>query len=216
MILGIDEAGRGPVIGPMVIAGLLIEEKEEEVLKEKGIRDSKMILRSKREQLYNWLIKRYTYKYIIISPKEIDFAVKSKNTNLNWLEADKTIEIINDFRHIRPDKIYVDCPSNNISSYRDYIKKKLSFSPELIVEHGADKKYVVVGGASIIAKVVRDKIIEKLKEEIGVDFGSGYPSDPLTQEFIKNIKNTKAIDREIVRRSWSTYKKEDKSLKDFF
>ncbi|GAG15724.1 unnamed protein product, partial [marine sediment metagenome] len=154
------------------------------------------------------------YHVIIISPQEVDNALSSKNSNLNWLEADKTSEIIN---KLKPDKAILDCPSPNIKAYKEYIEKLLKKKVDLVVCHKADQLYPIVSAASIIAKVIRDNEIEKIKKKIGVDFGSGYPSDPLTVEFLK--ENYKKYP-EIFRKNWASYKamlkkKGQKSLSEF-
>jgi len=214
LICGIDEAGRGPVIGPLVMAGVLIKEKDEEKLRNIGVKDSKLLTKQQRDDLYDKIIKIVMkYKIIITGPKEIDEAVKGENNlNLNWLEADKTTEIIN---NLKPEKAIVDCPSNNIGKYKDYLSKKTK--TELIVEHKADLNYPVVAAASILAKVTRDNEIEKIKKKIKVDFGSGYPADPRTKEFLE--KNHHKYPK-IFRKSWSSYsilenKKNQKKLFDF-
>jgi ribonuclease HII len=216
IISGIDEAGRGPVIGPLVIAGVSIDEKDLNKLKEFGVRDSKLLSPKQREDLFDKITHTAReYKIIIISPKEIDSALKSKNLNLNWLEAIKSAEIIDS---LKPEKAIIDCPSNNVTNYKNFLKKHLKDKKtELIVEHKADFKYVVVSAASIVAKVTRDREIKKIQKRIKEPIGSGYPSDPVTINFLeKNYSNYS----EIFRKEWASWKKlnkkkKQKSLKDF-
>lgn len=214
-ILGIDEAGRGPVIGPLVMAGVKIKEEDEEKLKNLGVKDSKLLTPNSREYLFKKILDIIEqYKMIILSPKEIDKAVFSDASNLNWLEADNAIKIINE---LKPDKAIIDCPSNNIKKYSSYVEKKLKSKIPLIVEHKADFRYPVVSAASILAKVTRDREIKKIKKKIGIDFGSGYPSDPLTIKFLKENYNKFP---EIFRKSWEPYQaivngKKQKSLTDY-
>ena len=213
-ILGIDEAGRGPVIGPMVMAGVVIKPSDEDKLLELGVKDSKMLTPRKREELFLYIKSHYPYRYVVIPPSEIDTHVNSDDSNLNLLEALHTAGIINHFAK-KIDRAIIDCPSNNIEAYKRIIEKKLIKRIELIVEHGADKKYIVVSAASIIAKVIRDNLIEDLKNRIGIDFGSGYPSDPATREFLE-----KYFDKyDFFRKSWSSWNKlkngKNKSLKDY-
>jgi len=215
LICGIDEAGRGPVIGPLVTAGVLIEEKDQDKLKALGVKDSKLLTPEQREVLFKKIIavvKDYTIK--IIQPFQIDAALNDPDSNLNWLEADTMAGITNE---LKPDKVIVDCPSNNIKSFTDYLKKKVKTKTEIIAEHKADFKYPVVSAASILAKVTRDGEIEKIKHKIKEDIGSGYPADPTTQEFLK--KNYKKHP-DIFRKTWASYlrlteTKKQKSLKDF-
>jgi len=157
-------------------------------------------------------VKRY--EIVVLYPKDIDAALIDPDTNLNWLEADTNAEIIN---KLKPEKAIVDCPSNNIEEYSDYIKKKLNVDCELVAEHKADLNHLVVGAASILAKVTRDRMIEDIKKKVGCDIGSGYPSDPKTKEFISENYDKHP---EIFRKSWQTYKnvvasKQQKGLDEF-
>ncbi|MBN2458244.1 ribonuclease HII [Candidatus Woesearchaeota archaeon] len=203
--LGIDEAGRGPVIGPLVIAGVAIDKEKEAELKEIGVRDSKLLSPKKREELYSTIIRiADAYEIMTITHEQVDSAVDDPKNNLNMLEAQASAEIIG---KLEPDRVILDCPSNNTSAYSSYVKKLLKDRirsdklPAMVVEHKADLKYTVVGAASILAKVTRDRKIAKLRERYG-DFGSGYPSDPKTKEFIKDN-----YELPIFRKSWDTWKK---------
>lgn len=214
-ILGIEEAGRGPVIGPLVMVGLLIDEEDEEKLVKIKVKDSKLLTPKQREALYDKIIDiAKDYKIYIIQPNEIDLAVKGEGgENLNWLEADKSADLINE---LRPDKVILDCPSPNKKAYVDYIKKRLEIEPEIIAEHKADVKYPLVSAASIIAKVTRDKEIKRIKDEFDVDFGSGYPADPKTKKFLEENYDKYPF----FRKSWYTYKQvvkkqQQKSLNGF-
>jgi len=201
-ILGIDEAGRGPVIGPLVIAGVKIKEEKEQNLINIGVKDSKLLSPLQRERMYDSILEiADQYKIIIISPKEIDEALNSDSTNLNWLEADHSVDIINS---MKADKAILDSPSPNIKKFTEYIEKKLKTKTAIVAEHKADLNYPVVSAASILAKVTRDAEIEKIKEKIKINFGSGYPSDPFTQRFLK--ENYEKYP-EIFRKTWSSYKK---------
>ncbi|GAI76510.1 unnamed protein product, partial [marine sediment metagenome] len=75
-----------------------------------------------------------------------------------------------------------------------------------ICEHKADKNHISVSAASILAKSVREKEMEKLKEKYGKEMGSGYTSDPLTSKFINN-NTRKHKNTGLFRKSWSTWKK---------
>ncbi|MGB9749148.1 MAG: ribonuclease HII [Candidatus Woesearchaeota archaeon] len=209
IVAGIDEAGRGPVIGPLVLAGVSFDEKNIEKLERIGVKDSKLLAQKTREELFQKILKlSKKSKIIIIPPKEIDFFVNQKR--LNELEALKMVEIIN---CLNPDKIIIDCPSNNKKKFEDFLKEHvLKKNIEFLVEHKADFRYKVVGAASIIAKVVREQEIEKIKNKYKVDFGSGYPSDPLTREFLKNNFNDQRLNA-LFRKSWSTYSELNKKSK---
>jgi len=216
LICGIDEAGRGPVIGPMVMAGVLIEEQDISKLKSMGVKDSKLLTKKQRNLLFKKIIKIVKkYKIIIIPPKEIDDALESDDLNLNWLEAHKSAEIIN---QLRPDKVIVDSPSNNCEAYTKYLKKLLKNpkSLQLICIHKADVKHPEVGAASILAKVTRDKEMEKIQKKYG-NTGPGYTSNKITQKFLKENWEKHP---EIFRHSWVSYKnhknaKFQQTLEDF-
>jgi len=190
-IAGIDEAGRGCIIGPMVMCCVNIDEKEQDAWKLLGIKDSKQLTVPKREKLYEKLINNVNYELQIYTANEVDEAVLSSTTNLNWLEADGTIRLLKGIDA----KCYIDCPSTNTNSYKQYLKKELT--QDLIVEHKADVNYTVVGMASVIAKVTRDNIIHKIKKEVGFDFGSGYLNGTAIYEFLKNYKSKH------IRKSWN-------------
>ena len=214
IIAGVEEAGRGPVIGPMVMAIVSIEEKDEFKLDILGVRDSKQLTPKKREELFD-VIKETAkdFSIIILKPAEIDKAVESEESNLNWLEADTTEDLINS---VEAKKVILDCPSNNITEYKNYILKRLEKEVELVVEHKADENYLIVAAASILAKVTRDREIEKIKKQYNIDFGSGYPSDPFTVQFLETNYNNYPI----FRKSWSSWrrvalKKNQKNLLDF-
>ena len=199
LICGIDEAGRGPIIGPLVMCGLMIKEEDEKELVKLEVKDSKLLTKAQREFLFD-KIKDVSYKYEIIAiyPDEIDHAVSNHDgLNLNRLEARKSAEIIN---LLKPDKAIIDTPSNNIKSYRQYLLKYIdNKNIELVLEHKADFNYPIVSGASILAKVTRDNEIEKIKKKIRIDFGSGYMSDPKTVDFLEKYYEKY---NELFRKSW--------------
>jgi len=200
-ICGIDEAGRGPVIGPLVICGVLINEKQESTLKKLGVKDSKLLTPKQREQIAAELKKFMKFKIEIVSPQEIDECIMGETSNLNWLEADKTIKII---EALKPGKAIIDCPSPICKKYTEYIHERLEKKIPLKGEHKADVKYLVVGAASIIAKTTRDAEIEKIKSKVGVDFGSGYMADERTKMFLERYWNKYP---EVFRHSWAPFKK---------
>lgn len=214
-VLGIDEAGRGPVIGSLFIVGALIDEKDIPKLKEMGVKDSKFLTHKKRIELESKLKKVLeNYMIIQVKPEEIDDAIDGDNNlNLNWLEGVKSAEIINE---LKPDKAILDCPSPNIEKYKAFVKNLLNNKVELVVEHKADVNHLIAGAASIIAKVEREKEMDEIKKKYG-NCGPGYTSNEVTQKFVEENYNKHP---EIFRKSWSTWKKHNnskgqKSLSDF-
>jgi len=200
MIGGVDEAGRGPVIGPLVICGVLLEEEDIEMLRKLGVRDSKMLTPEKRERLAETIREVCRgYRIVKVPPSEID-AAKSKHA-LNELESKKFAEIIDE---LEPEEVYVDSVDPDPRKFRERLLRYLHHIPEkMIVENFADKKYIPVGAASILAKVARDSEVKKLSEKFG-DFGSGYPSDPRTIQFLRRWKERYGEFPEFVRKSWKT------------
>ncbi|MFA6022487.1 MAG: ribonuclease HII [Candidatus Pacearchaeota archaeon] len=212
LILGIDDAGRGPVIGPMVLAGCLMTKEVEKEFLKMGVRDSKTLLPRRREKLAEEIKLRVTaFETVIIPVSEID-GQDNDGLNLNQREAIASAQIINKLnKEIKnADKIQavIDCPSTNIPAWKEYVEKFLigRANVTVVCEHKADANHVAVSAASIIAKTTRDREIENLKKEIGVDFGSGYSSDPVTRKFVYE-QYDKFKDKGIFRESWGTIKK---------
>ena len=206
LLLGIDDAGRGPILGPMFLAGVLIKKEKEQELKDLGARDSKLIQHSERIKLAVEIKKQViSFNIQESSPKEIDQAVET--INLNTLEAKKAAEIINQLNDNKSQiKVIVDCPSVNTTAWKKTMTKFIKHTDNLDIhcEHKADFNYPVVSAASILAKVAREDAVEILKQQYG-NIGSGYPSDPYTQAFLeKNKDMLKKTD--IVRKSWATWK----------
>lgn len=201
LVCGIDEAGRGPVIGPMVMAGVLMEKSELDKVANLKVKDSKLLSEKQREALFPRIIETVkAYKIISLPAREVDEALESETSNLNWLEAQTSAKIINS---LKPDKAIIDSPSVNCAAYKTYLLNLINNKDiELVVEHKADVNWPIVSAASILAKVTRDREIEELKKKYG-DFGSGYASDPKTKEFLK--KNY-LVHPEIFRKTWQPYK----------
>mgnify|MGYP001566637958 CR=1 FL=1 len=203
LVCGIDEAGKGCIIGPLVMAGILTDDDGVEQLKKIKVKDSKLLTAEQREHLFGQILKIVkSYRIVMVQPAEIDAAVMSSNgMNLNWLEAHKAAEILN---FLNPESAIIDCPSPNIAAYREYLMNLVSNKKmKAIVEHKADVNWLAVSAASILAKVTRDAEIEKLKAAVGHDFGSGYLSDPKTIAFFgKSFE----VYPDIFRKSWTPYK----------
>lgn len=213
-IVGVDEAGRGPVMGPMVMVGLKCTEEDNVRLRRIGVKDSKLLTPLQRETMYDQLVENFEFEMLVLSPKEVDDALMDPELNLNWLEAVATAKILN---ILDPDISYVDCPSNNIEAYSSYLKKRMTTKSKLVCEHGADKTYPAASAASIIAKVTRDRAMVEVAKKLGQPVGSGYPSDPKTIKFLRENWDKHP---EVFRQSWASYKKvaqskSQKGLGDF-
>ena len=219
LVCGIDEAGRGPVIGPMVICGVCFRSSNLEILTDIGVKDSKKLYAKKRRALAEIIKKEcVSFKLQIVSVQEIDERV-DKNITLNRLEELKFANIIND---LKPNIIYLDAADVNQERFGNSISKLLNYSTEKIIsKHKADDLFPIVSAASIVAKDKRDTLIEELKKVHG-DLGSGYPSDRKTIDFLRDwIKKKKEIPY-FARKSWETIKKlteeelSNRKITDFF
>ena len=194
-VLGIDEAGRGSVLGPLVIGGVMMREDKVRFLERIGVKDSKR-LSSKKRSVLSRKIKKITHTYTeIITAEEID-TLRNNGTNLNQIETNAMINVI---KKANPDKCYIDCIDVDEKRFHDNIQKKYPYM-EVITQHKADDIFDIVSAASIIAKVERDKQMAILRKEYG-DIGSGYPSDRYTIEYLESLdKNFPPI----VRQTWNT------------
>jgi len=221
LTLGIDEAGRGPVVGPLIICGAVFDERGLAKLKALQVKDSKMHSPAQRRRLKAEIEK--LAKFVVIErlePWEID-QKRSDGTNLNRLETLKFIAAINKtFESIQINRVVIDVPDPNLKKYKAMITNLIKRDNlEIVAEHRADEKYIECSAASIIAKVTRDSEIDELKKEYG-DFGAGYPSDPKCIEWLKNWLKTHKKFPKIVRHSWETIsdlvdKKEQTKIGDF-
>ena len=204
VVCGVDEAGRGAVLGPLVIAGVSAREKDLPKLKRIGVRDSKELKPEQREKLAKKIEKIAKDIFVLkVGPCKID-GYKKEGVNLNKVEALKMCTVID---CLNANKTYVDGPELNVEKFKRILGKMLKFGTELTVENYADKKYPIVSAASIIAKVERDRDMGELRKKYGVE-GTGYPSDERTISWMKAYlkENKKFPEKGLVRHSWITTK----------
>ncbi len=206
IICGVDDAGRGCIFGPLFIAGAAMSDDVAKQLYSDGVRDSKVLTRQQRERLFD-VIREKAISYVVLSikPEEIDEYVrrKKKHTKLNYLEAIYMARAIN---KLQGEVAYVDASDTDVRVFSAQIEENLERKLSIVAVHHADRLFPVVSAASILAKVSRDREIEKLKKEVG-DFGSGYPSDPRTVKFLKEWIASKKSPPPFTRLSWKTWKK---------
>ncbi len=202
-ICGVDDAGRGPVIGPLVIAGVIIEEAKLDRLKMLGVKDSKQLLASARIRLSKEIPEVVDDFHVVeLRAEELDRIVNRapKFQRLNLLEAKGMAQVI---EKLKPELAYVDSSDTRTERFKNNILDCLSFTPRIVSEHKADVNYPVVSAASIMAKVHRDTRIEEIKKEYG-EIGSGYAHDALTVKFLRDYYSDHGDFPPIVRRSWKT------------
>ncbi|MDO8646806.1 MAG: ribonuclease HII [Candidatus Diapherotrites archaeon] len=201
LIAGIDEAGRGPCVGPMVMAVAVIEKERESLLSEIGVADSKLLSPAERESQFPKIKKSLSeFATVHILPEEIDSLRDHKS--LNEIEAMRAAELLNCLKN-KPQLVYVDSPDVLQENFGLRIKKYLSFDVAIKSEHKADVNYPIVSAASILAKVERDAAIKVLEKTFG-KIGSGYPHDPDTIAFIEKYLLEHNKLPSIARKSWDT------------
>ena len=200
IICGVDDAGRGSMIGPLVISGITIDKKNVKKLKSIGVQDSKKLSSKKREILYKKIIEIVDDYYVVrISPKTIDQNVFKHK--LNHLEAKNMAKVI---KKLDPHTAYVDSCDVDYKRFGREISS-LTSNSRIVSRHHADSRFTVVAAASIIAKVSRDKSIHRLKKNF--DLGSGYPSDKNTVKCVKKLLSSKKQSYPFIRMSWKPVQK---------
>jgi ribonuclease HII len=212
VICGVDEAGKGSVLGPMVVAAVGVP--DEGVLAGLGLKDSKLLSEKERERLYPIIKKQCKVATVRLDAHEID-AIRNEMT-LNAAVARAHARVIS---KLSPSCAYVDACDVNIFRYAEMVRSNLERDCEIVSEHHADEKYLVVSAASIIAKVTRDRAIKTLAKKYG-EIGSGYPSDPITIRYLSGYIDEHRSPPPLARKSWKTIsnlmaKKTQASLGDF-
>lgn len=221
-ILGIDEAGRGPVLGSMVYACVVWDkELEDEIIKRYSFDDSKKLDDTKRREIFEKMkkdddIKSYTS---ILSASEISASMIRREgniVNLNELAYISAGRLLNNA--IEDGYNIVKVFADTVGLEKTYESRLYSISKKKDIdfkaEKKADSKYKIVSAASIVAKVTRDNIIKDwifIENNKNIVFskevGSGYPSDPYTKEWLRlNFNNVFGYPN-LVRFSWETIKK---------
>jgi ribonuclease HII len=206
MICGVDEAGRGPVLGPMVVAAVATDDDAH--LRRMKVKDSKKLTPAKREELALKIIDSCKVEYLVISHEEIDS--RGTKTSLNELEAVAFARLIDT---LKADEVFVDACDVNEQHFSQMVSARLSYKPRMVCEHRADDSYPIVSAASIIAKTNRDRIVSEIQTEIGQEIGSGYASDPTTISFLQKWIKEKGDLPPYTRRSWATAKEAMSSSK---
>lgn len=215
---GIDEAGRGPVLGPMVMAIVACTPADKQFFNKIGVKDSKLLTAAKRTKLARVIKSRCEYAIIKATPEKIDTALRSDSSSLNFLEADLSKKLINKIIKKLQEKniplknlqqTMLDLPAKNKEEYLKRVQKNMSQenkSVPLKAEFKADLNYVEVSAASILAKTTRDASMKTLSKKLNLKLGSGYPADPNTQKILQT--HFKEIKKEgnIMRTEWKTIK----------
>ncbi len=206
LVSGVDEAGRGSVIGPLVIAGVSLEENDLPKLVDLGVKDSKLLSPQKRETLAKQIRELALNCHVVsLSPVEIDQVVETGKRlhRLNRFEAQAMARVIT---ILKPEVVYVDAADVLADRFGEHIAENLDFKLKIVSEHKADITYPIVSAASIIAKVERDMEISVLQKKHG-NIGCGYPSDSKTIKFLGDWIRKFGSYPDFVRKSWKTSKR---------
>jgi ribonuclease HII len=205
-VAGVDEAGRGPAIGPLVVGGVLFDEETAEALPSMGVKDSKKLSPKRRESLEVEIMDLAdSWAFFDLQPRTIDKVVNRGVVyrKLNYLEAMAMAKVIRD---LAPHRAIVDPADTVIDRFVGDIKRVIPPWIEVYGESHADDIYPVVSAASILAKVRRDRFVAELREEHG-DFGSGYSSDRKTVSFLESWFEDRDDCPPFMRCSWATIKR---------
>jgi ribonuclease HII len=195
VICGVDEAGKGSVLGPLVVAAVLCRSEEE--ARAIGARDSKALSPSRREEIFAEILPRFRVATRIIPPERIDARPR---LSLNTCIARAHAGVVSD---LRPETAILDACDVDAGRYGRTVARFLTCRCRLLSVHEADRKHPVVGAASIVAKVLRDRAIADLAREHG-EIGSGYPSDPTTVAYLRNYLKSRKAPPPFARWSWET------------
>jgi ribonuclease HII len=201
---GVDEAGRGCVIGPLVVAIVVATETDKRAFRRWNVRDSKIVPAAERTLLATRIAERCWHATRIATPAEIDTAVTDRSRTLNGLEREQMAALLHDARRAHPSvplHATVDAPSANAARFQADLCADCGWTPtELVARHHADATDITVAAASIVAKHHREQLLASLKQTLGTNCGSGYPSDPTTIAYMKNAPQNAAH----IRWSWAT------------
>ncbi|MCK5024386.1 MAG: ribonuclease HII [Thermoplasmata archaeon] len=196
-ICGVDEAGRGPVLGPIIVAGVMVEDDVQ--LKALGVKDSKKLTPARRFELVDQIKAICKWEVVEASAEDIDMLRQSMTMNVMESKLFATV-----IEKLGPKVAYLDAADSNEDVFGRYVARELGGDVKIISRHGADDIYPVVSAASIIAKTHRDAIIKEFQEELGMEIGSGYPSDPKTIGFMKDWYTEHGEMPPHTRKSWKT------------
>lgn len=200
LILGVDEAGKGPVIGSMFVAGVVFSEEDIFDLAACGVKDSKLLSPGRRESMERRILSKARDRFVLeVTAQQIDELRTVMSMNDIMVRAHSKV-----VSGLMADRAILDAADVNAERFAQRVRELSGASMQILAEHNADRKYIVVAAASIIAKVARDRSIRELEAALGRPLGSGYPSDPATVGFLKEWIEENGDLPPFARKSWST------------
>jgi ribonuclease HII len=180
----------------MVVAAVCCHTEDE--CQRLGMRDSKTLSPARRNELHALVERHFTTAVVILSPQEIDQCLDEMTLNVCLARAHATV-----IQELRPEKAFVDAVDVIAARHAETMRRFMDWDCTIISEHKADRTYPIVGAASIVAKVIRDREVGHLRERYG-DFGSGYPADPLTRIYLERYIREHRAPPPFARKSWKT------------
>jgi ribonuclease HII len=208
--VGVDEAGRGCVLGPLVVATVAATPADLRHFRNWNVRDSKIVPAKERTDLAERIKERCWFDVRVAVPSQIDEAVRDRSRTLNGLEMELMADLLRTFRsaHVDRDAVaIIDAPSINAKGFGKKLHDACGWNDidTFRAMHKADARHRAVGAASIIAKFERERLLDLIKQELGIDFGCGYPHDKQTIAFVNKMKTApKGLGAVHVRWSWAT------------
>ena len=200
LLMGADEAGKGPVIGSMFVAGLVIEEEKLFDLAAMGVKDSKMLSPAKRETLARKIKSIAVDQYILeVRPEVIDELRLVMTMNEIMVRSFSRV-----VERLHADRAVLDAADVNAERFGRAVRAHSGTTMDLIAEHKADQRHHVVSAASILAKVHRDQSMRQLESAMNCRIGSGYPHDRDTISFLCDWVREKNELPPCARHSWAT------------
>jgi ribonuclease HII len=194
-VLGIDEAGRGSVLGPLVVTGFVVSDYQQPLLSR--VKDSKQLTPKQRLSLFNTI--KGAFKSVVFSAKKIN-ELMERGFSLNDIELMAIVKIMEHFSHLPLKRVIIDCPHPQPSRFLQSLSSFVSVE-NVVAEHKADEKYVEVSMASVVAKVLRDRFLNEIAQITHVNVGSGYPSDRHT---VNALKQHFDVVKPFARLKWKT------------
>lgn len=202
IVVGIDEAGRGSWLGPLVVGAVAMPSDRLDEVSATGAKDSKRLTPAAREAVYGRLARLGACRSVSIAPRTIDRSVA--RGQLNQLEARAFARLLRSFA---PDVAYVDACDVDAARFGRTVAALAGGTTRVVARHKADRDIPLVGAASVVAKVRRDRAIGRLAERLGEEIGSGYPSDERTVAFVRRTVRAGAPPPIWMRASWATTKR---------
>lgn len=209
-IAGVDEAGRGCVIGPLVMCAFACNAQVEKTLRGMGVRDSKEVPQEERVRLYGELKRRGKFTVDVITAELITQKMRAK-ISLNDVEAESASLLLERLHEkIAFERAYVDSPDPRPEKFEKRIRKHCDHAFAIVSRNKADRDFPVVGAASIIAKAIREEELAAIKKQVAAaglkgDLGTGYSHDERTIKFLNENWSNPHL-KPYIRWEWATAK----------